>query len=259
MTLRNHVRFALRSLRRSPGFTAGTILVLGIGIGAVTAMFSLVEGVLLRPLPYRDAERLVLVTEIIPKLSDLYPSIPVNAGHFVGIRDRSETLDEVVAMESEPVNLTGTGVPERLGAGNVSWNFFRLLGVRPLLGRAFLPEEDAPGREHVVVISEGLWRRRFGADPDIVNRAIQLDGVPYTVVGVLPEDFRFARGEQLHPLVSFQDRTDVWLPLALTAEDIAEPADWNYGVVARLAPGASIGAAETELNGMLAEFAKNFP
>ena len=161
------------------------VLSLAVGIGANTAIFSVVNGVLLRPLPYRDPERLVSIREAIPKLAHLYPSLPVNFSHYYEWRKRSTALESIAIARSSAPNLTGTGEPELLSGALASASVFRVLGVSPQLGRGFLDEEDPEGHQ-VAVISDSLWKRRFSADPSIVGRKIMLNGRPHVVVGVLP-------------------------------------------------------------------------
>nr|MBA2564287.1 ABC transporter permease [Gemmatimonadota bacterium] len=257
--LSHDIRYSARLLRRSPGFAAGTILVLALGIGATTAIFSVVDRVLVRPLPYHDPARLVRVSEVIPKLRDLYPSIPVTARHVLAFRERARSFEGFAALEGLTMNLTGAAEPERLGGAGVSWNFLRVLGVRPQLGRDFLEEEDHPGRDRVILISEDLWARRFRRDPHVLQRTVTLDGDPHAVIGVLPRSFDFARNEQFHHLVRLGERVDFYKPIAFTDEQAARQASWNYGVLARLRPGVSARAAAAELDVLLAELAKEFP
>jgi putative ABC transport system permease protein len=237
----------------------GTILILGLGIGANTVVFSVVERVLLRPLPYPDSDRLYRITEVIPAVSDKYPSVPVTAPHLLSWREHATSFEGLAGIQNTTLNLTGTGEPERLSGARVSWDFFGLLGVRPVLGRSFAEEEDRPGRDGVVLISEGLWTRRFGRDPAILGRTIALDGKPYSVIGVLPAGFSFARNEQFHHFMQLGDRIDFWKPMAFDEEEATTQLGWNYGVVARLRAGMSADRARAELDASLAELAKELP
>ena len=189
--MRNDIRYALRTLLRERGFAATIVLSLAVGIGANTAIFSVVNGVLLRPLPYRDPERLFTIREVVPKLAHLYPTLPVNLSHYMEWRKRCSALESIALIESSAMNLTGAGEPERLASARVSANTFHVLGVNPQRGRGFLTEEEPEGHDNVVVISASLWKRRFHGDPAIVGRKIVLDGSPNLVVGVLPPGFQF--------------------------------------------------------------------
>jgi putative ABC transport system permease protein len=257
--LLNDFRLAGRMLRRSPSFSLTAVLVLVLGVGANTVIFSIVNGVLLRPLPYRDSSRLQFITEVVPKVSHLYPTVPATVPHFLEWRKRARTFDSMAAVYPVTMNLTGAGEPERLGGARVSSSFFPMLGVRPIVGRAFLDEEDRQGRDRVVLISDSLWERRFGRDPRILERPLLLDGTPYQIVGVLPAWFAFAREEQLHHFVQFEQRIDFWRPMAFTNDELAEDGNWDYGVIGRLAPGATREQALAELDVLQTDLGKAFP
>jgi predicted permease len=230
-------RIALRALRKSPVFAAVTVLSLAIGIGANVAMFSLVSGVLLRPLPYPEADRLVRLTGFYPK------------GALVALQERSQGMDVAGALPGLAVNLTGQGDAERLTASAVSANLFAVLGRAPALGRGFERGDDRPGRDRLVVLSHALWTDRFGADPAIVGRTLALDGVDRLVVGVMPAGFHF-------PTTS----TEAWIPLRI---DPTQTEDyWGFGwmpVVARLRPGVERTQAHEELRRLVGEIAGLFP
>ena len=179
------LRIAARLLRRSPAFTFVSVLTLGLAIGATTAIFSVIEPVLLQPLPYPDAERLVLVWERNPD------GTRDNVG-FATFRDlvaQSHTLERAAAIGEWQPTLSDNGEPERVQGDRVSWTYFRTLGVQPALGRDFLESEDLPGNNQVVILSHGLWQRRYGGDSSIIGSAIAIDGNPMTVVGVMPASF----------------------------------------------------------------------
>src|SRR5262245_8926748 len=178
-TLLQDLRFAFRMLRKSPGFTAVAVLTLALGIGANTAIFSLVNGILLVPLPYPLSEKLVSITGTYPK------------GGVVAMREQVHTMDVAACYEGHEFNLTGQGDPLRLTGTMVSAEFFSVLGARPELGRTFVPGEDVAGQDNYVVLSHALWQRRFASDPTIIGRPIQLEGESRQVVGVMPPDFRF--------------------------------------------------------------------
>jgi hypothetical protein len=173
-TLWQDFRFALRQLRRNPGFALAAILTLALGIGATTAVFSVVDTVVLRPLSYADSSRLVMIDEWTPSVG----SIPVNGLHFQEWARTARSFDRVALIGGLSVNVTDSSEPERLPGARVSPELFPLLGVQPQLGRLFLGDEDVPGRDHVVLISNELWRRRYSGDPQIVGRTISIDGSP---------------------------------------------------------------------------------
>src|SRR5271157_5306581 len=202
-TLWQDLRYAIRMLTRNRGFTAVAVITLALGIGATTAIFTVVNAVLLRPLPYPHPEELVYVQEILDK----FGATPFTGNReFVAWRNQSRTLSPVAAYMSTWFNLTGGGEPERVTCGLATTSFFSLLGVRPVTGRLFLPEEDRPGGPPVVILSEALWKRRYGGDPSVVGKGITLDGTTYTVVGVLPATFVIPD--------RFKSDYDLWVPLA---------------------------------------------
>jgi len=249
------LRHALRSLLKEPGFTALSVLMLGLGLGATTVVFSLVDGVLLNPLPYPEADRLVTIREVIPRIVQLYPSLPVNAAHFVAWRKECHAIEAMSVFQPSTVNLTGSGEPERLDAALVSANLFRVLQVRPALGRDFRDGEEQEGQDTVAVLTDGLWRRRFHADPMLLGRTISLNGRARTVVGILPPDFRvpdvnvFGAGETVAPHI------EVFLPKTFTQDELADLLGrFNYGVIARLAPGVSRERAAAQLEAVQARF-----
>ena len=172
------IRFAARLLWKSPGFTAVAVATLALGIGANTAIFSVVDYVLLRPLPYSHAERLYAVHEVMPRFAHIAPLMPVNVMHFTDWRRNARAFEHMAIISGIPLNLTGAGEPQQLNAARVSPSLFWMLGVQAQLGRTFLAEEDTPGRDRVVVLEDALWRTRFGADPGIVGRRLVLDGNP---------------------------------------------------------------------------------
>ncbi len=246
------LRYALRNLARTPAFTAIAVLTLALGIGANTAIFSIVNGVILKPLAYQDSGRLVFIQETVDQFKNLYPVIPVNARHFEEWRRNSRSFENLALLAPAEVNLTGAGDPERLRGARVSASLLGVLRVQPQIGRGFLEEEDQPGRSDVVLISDALWRRRFGADPALVGRTIALDGKPHVVAGVLPPSFRYPRIAA--GLIRESGVPDVLEPLALDLKDIAPMGEFNYGCIGRLKPGVSIERATAEVDTLLANF-----
>lgn len=226
-TLLQDLRYALRQLRRSPGFTAIAVLTLALGIGANSAIFSVVNAVLLRPLPYVEPERLVTVAHLMK-------------GEYLIYRERARAVQEPALYAHDGINISGDGAAERLLGARVSSNLFTVLGTTPLLGRTFLPGEDRPGDDRVVVLSHGLWQQRFGADPGVIGREVTVAGESRTVVGVMPAGFDFPGAG-----------TQLWIPFTF---DVGAAVDlWGGGggqVVARLAAGATPGRAQTELRAL---------
>jgi putative ABC transport system permease protein len=237
-TLRQDFRYGLRMLARNPGFTAMAVLTLALGIGATTAIFTVVNAVLLRPLPYAHPEELVYVQEVFEK----YGALPFSGvSEFAAWRDQSRTLSPVAAYTDSWFNLTGAGDPERITAGLATSTFFSLLGIRPLTGRLFLPEEDRPGGPPVVILSEALWKRRYGGDPSVVGRGVTVDGRVYTVVGVLPRTF----------VIPAESKFDYALWVPLIANRAAAGPMGIVRVIGRLRSGTGLEGARSELNTIL--------
>jgi len=248
------VRFGLRTMRRNPGFTAVAILTLALGIGANTAIFSVVNSALLRPLTYPDPQQLYLVREIIPQLAKFYPQLHANIPDFRIWQQQIHCFADVAIADSTSADLTSAGEPEVIYGVRASANIFTVLGARPALGRAFLPEEDEPGRGHVVILTDGFWRRRFHADPAALGKVLTLDGVPNEIVGILPASFRFppALGG-----VSSSHSQDFFQPLngpRPYEEGLLE--EFDFAAVARLKPGVTPEQALAELNVVQSQIAK---
>ena len=186
------MKYALRTLWHDRGFAAMAVLSLVVGIGANTAIFSLVSGVLLRPLDFPDPARLVAISTSTPQFLN-GGALPINLGQLVEWRKRTHSFEGIGAYRNITVSLTGEGRPELIPGAQVSANLFDVLGVRPRFGRTFLEQEDSYGQHQVVILADSIWRLRFGGDPAIVGRKITLGGAPYTVVGVLPPGFEFPK------------------------------------------------------------------
>jgi putative ABC transport system permease protein len=248
-TLIQDLRFGLRILRKSPGFTAVTVLTLALGIGANTAIFSFVYGVLLAPLPYRDASRLVVLNETTPRVGNVSASYP----NFLDWRAQSHSFAQMAYIEQMRFNLAGAGVsqPENINGDSVSPNFLSLMGVRPFLGRDFDASEEKAGSQRVLLLSYQLWRSHFGADRNVVGRSITLDGNDFVIIGVLPPDYRSL------------DRIDVMLPIGVWATN--NPSATGRGergdstVVGRLGQGVALPQARAEMEGIAAGLAKEYP
>ena len=229
------LRYAMRMLAKSRGFTAIAVVTLALGIGATTAIFTVVNAVLLRPLPYPHPEELVYVQEILGN----FPVSPfVWNKEFAAWRSQSQTLSPIAAYMDFTANLTGGGEPERVICGMATTSFFSLLGVRPVVGRLFLPGEDRPGGPPVAVLSEALWKSRYGGDPSAVGRGVTLDGKVYTVVGTLPDAFVIPD--------EFKIAHALWVPVA-ESETGAGPFR-IFRAIGRLKPGVSLAKAQTELD-----------
>ncbi|MEX2262212.1 MAG: ABC transporter permease [Bryobacteraceae bacterium] len=250
---------ALRRFRAAPGFTGIALATLALGIGGTTAMFSLVNAILLKPLAYHEPERLYTILLHVPQFAQRYPAVPVNAWHFNVWRKDAQSLESVSALGGFAATLTGDGEPERLDGARMSANLFRMLGVRPRIGRDFTDEEDAEGKDRVAILSDGLWHRRFGGDPGVIGRKILLDNQPYEVIGVMPPEFRFLPSVKVSDISFMPKRADFWKPIGFSKEDLATASgNFNYAVVGRLRQGVTQARALAELSAMEKEIVRNF-
>jgi putative ABC transport system permease protein len=242
----NEIRYALRQLIKAPSFTAVAIITLALGIGACTAIFSVVNTVLLRPLDNPDPDRIVIIRETqLPQ----FPEFSVSPPNFLDWEKQTKSYEHLAAYAGATLNMTGDGEPQRLTAIKATAHYFEVMGIKPILGRMLLPEEDAPGKNHVVVLSYGFWQRVFGGAPDIVGRAIQLNGEPYNVVGIGPAGF------------SVSSKLDVWMPMAFKPDETANDARGGHyiNVVGRLKPGVSVAQARAELTVIADQLARQYP
>lgn len=258
MTLVQDLRSAIRSLRRDHAYTTLAVLSLAFGIAASTLIFSLVDGVLLRPLRFREPDRLVVANEIVAELARTYPRLPVSARHYFEWKDRVRAFSQVGIVDGRRAVLTGTGDPEQVEAARVSSTLLPMLGARVRLGRLFRDEEDRSGQSPVVVLTDALWQRRYGGDPTIVGRAITVDGTPRTVVGVLEAGFRLP-SSGVAQIVAMPDRAQIYTPIALNREAQEWGGPFNYCVIARLRPGRTLAQAASELNILEAEISTRIP
>jgi len=243
-TLLPDLRYAIRLLGKSPAFTAIAVLTLALGIGTNTAIFTVVNAVLLRPLGFRDPSRVVLVAEKSP-----YPTLSTSYENYSDWRDQSHSFESLEATRGATIALTGAGEPERLNLRMATAPLFPLLGVNAILGRTFLAEEDRAGGPPVAVLSYGLWQRRFGGSRDVLGKSVTLDAQPYTVVGVLPSGF-----ELLQP-------ADVFLPFTPWAKTLPDDRNWHPGifVIGRLKDGISREQARTEMVGITKRLEEQYP
>ena len=244
--LLHDLRYAARLQRKNPGFTIVAVIALALGIGANTAIFSVVNTVLLRPLPYKDPERLVMVWEDASRHG--YPRDTPAAGNYVDWRDQNQVFEGMAAIADTSFNLTGSGEPERLEGRRVSVNLFPLLGVEPQIGRVFTAAEDQPGAQRVVLLSYGLWQRRFGGDPNIAGQSLTLNGESYVVVGVMPARFQFPSSDD-----------QAWVPIAFTQQEMANRGRHYLEVLARLKPGVSLDQAQSEMSTIAARLQQQYP
>ena len=245
-TLLKDIRYGIRGLVKRPGFTAIALVTLALGIGANTAIFSVVNAVLLRPLQFKDPEQLVIVWE-----DATFAGFPRNTpapANYIDWKTQNQSFADMAATAESSFNLTGDGEPERVAAYSVTANFFALFGVQPLLGRSFLTEEDRPGANKVVVLSHGLWNSRYGGDRLILNREILLNGEKYSVIGVMPSTFQF-----------FENDVRLWVPIAFSQEDIANRDGHYLKVVARLKSGVTVSHAQADMNTIMNRIAKDHP
>jgi len=241
-TLLNDLRYAIRTFLRTPGFTAVALLTLTLGIGANTAIFTIVNGVLLRALPFREPDRLMMVYERPPESNR--PNV-VNPWNFLEWRARNHVFERIAIILQIPMNLTGDGEPEQIKGMQVSADFFPILEAQPALGRTFRPDEDAPGIQQSAVISDSLWQRRFGSDPKVIGHRIEINSKSLTIIGVMPPGFRFP-----------ESPSEVWVPAALPLD---RTGGRNYVVVARLKPGISREQAQAEMESIAAKLAEEWP
>lgn len=250
-TLLQDVRFGLRMLRKNPGFTAVAVLTLALGIGANTAIFSIVDAVLLRAFPYPHADQLVLVFDAPLKQPDAISAMSYR--DFEECREQNRVFSEMAGNAFHDLTLTGKGEPTIVNTADVTPEIFSLLGVKPLAGRAFLPADGKRGAPAVAMVSENLWRARFGSNPKLIGQSINLDMRAFTVVGILPASFRYPDGAA---------RQDVWIPVAqdpLFGPLLRQPGTPVLGAIGRLKPGVTFAQAQAEMSALGARLAKEYP
>ena len=232
------LKYGLRILLKHPGSTAVAVITLALGIGANTAIFSLVNSILLRPLPFREPDRVVRLIQASPKLG--LSTWGVSQADFAAYRDQNRSFETVALFNSTGVNLTGEGEPERLPITKVTADFFKVFGVNPQLGRTFVEGEDTAGRNSVCVISYAFWQRRFGGDPNVAGKIITLNNTPAQIVGVMPAEFKFPRLE-----------IELWTPMAL---DTKRTAPYGFSLIGRLKPGVEVAQAQADTTGIIQNF-----
>ena len=249
------VRHALRVLAAAPAFTVAAILSLAIGIGANTAIFSIVDGLLLRPLPYADAERLVILWNRSPGLNITEDWF--STAQYFDIKNGHHGLEQVAIAIGGNYNLTGTGEPERVGTIRVSSSLLPMLGQRAALGRVFVPDEDQPGRTPTAVLSYGTWARRFGSDPGVLGKKIVLNGLPYEIVGVMPRSFSLPR--EVMPTLDGAEQAEILLPLPMPPNAAQNRDHEDYNILGKLKPGVSVEQAQAEMGTITAHLRHQFP
>ncbi|HEX8764481.1 MAG TPA: ABC transporter permease, partial [Candidatus Acidoferrum sp.] len=247
-TLWQDLRYGVRMLAKNPGFTAVAILTLALGIGANTAMFSYLNAWLIKPLPYPQADRLFVFESHDKKRGWTAESITSTAS-FLDFQKQNTSFEQTVGWTSWNFNLTGDGNPALVEGGRVSWNYFDVLGAKPLLGRTFTEDEDASGAPHVAILSQGLWQSRYAGDPKIIGRNIKIEGEAYAVVGVVPGSFQF-------PLMGI---ANLWTPLALTDKDRADRGGSWFSAFGRLKPGVTAEQAASECAAIFGRLESQFP
>ncbi len=258
MSLAADIRFAVRNLLRDRAYSSVAVLTLSVGIAANTIIFSIVDGVLLRPLDYREPGRLVVVNEVVSELVRTYPRLPVAALHYLEWRDHTTAFEQLAILDGTLSVLTGTGQPEQIEVAQVSSNLLPMLGGAAQVGRTFRDQEDQPGRDGVAVLSDALWARRFHRDPAVIGRSIMLNGVPRTVVGVLPSGFHLPSSAATQ-LVALPTKAEVFVPIAFRRDALEFGGPFNYSVIGRLRHGVSRARARAELNTLEAGIATHLP
>jgi putative ABC transport system permease protein len=246
------LRYALRQLRKSPGFTITAILTLALGIGATTAIFTLVYDVLLRPLPYGHAEQLIEMEEQVAEFRDLYPTLPMNANHFFFWQQHSQSFQSMALMEEDSLPLGLAGRPIQLGVLKATPGIFSVLDAAPLLGRAFSPQEAQSGHERVVVLMHSFWRTQFQSDPAILGKTVTLNGFPYTVIGVMPPSFHLPHVQTFGgPGAAHPQPVGALIPMTFSQDSLQDAmGDFDYFGLARLKPGVSVAQASAEINAL---------
>ena len=257
--LARELRFAIRGLWKTKGFTAVTLLTVALGIGANTAIFSIVHGVLLRPLPFREPERMVTLWELVPDEGGLPRRWRTTAANYFDWEAEPRSFESMALFGSAGMNWTGDGDPEELLGARVSASYFDVLGIEPVLGRTFRREENVPGKERVLLLSHGLWQRRFGGSKDVLGRSLLLDGEPFEIVGVMPEAVYPTWPQATGRLPFLPLYQQIWVPMALSEERRQNRGSHVFGAIARLAPGSTLESAHAEMDTIAKRLAAAHP
>ena len=247
-------RYALRQLRKSPGFALTTLLTIALAVGAVTSVFSVVNAVLLQPYAFHDSGQVVVWRESIREIQNVAPLLPDNYRHYLNLKTQAKSIQDAAILQTAGFSVsTGVDHPQMAEGLAVSPNFFAVLGVRPLLGRSFIPAEAQSGRDAEIILTWGAWQRLFHGDSSVLGRTLRVDGEAKTIVGVLPRSFRFPVLSIMPGEATFgsTERYELFKPLAPRADELtANDAEFNFLVVARLKPGVSVQQAQSELDGI---------
>src|ERR1044071_6748494 len=243
--LLSDTRYAIRNLLRRPGFTLIAVVTLALGIGANTAIFSAVNALLLKPLPFPELDRTVAIRDKAPSRGVLHNE--VSFANYLDLKNQNQTFEQLALYSWWSPNLTGFETPERLQGFLVTANLFDALGVKPIMGRNFTAEENQPGKDAVAILTYGLWQRRFGGDPDILNKTITINTVASKVIGVMPEHFNFPNGAELYA------------PIAMTPELMKSRGNHSFYILGRLNRGASIASAQADIDNIMARLAQQYP
>jgi predicted permease len=255
LSLVQDVRYAFRGFLRTPGFTVAAVLSIAIGVGANTAIFSVTSALLLRPLPYQDAERLTILWNRSPGLGITEDWF--STAQYFDIRNGHSGFEQVAIAIGGNYNLTGDGEPERIGTIRVSSNLLPMLGVRPLLGRLFEPKDETAGTTATALLSYGTWMRRYGGDHVVVGKMLTLNGVPYEIIGILPPTFDLPR--EVMPTLGGAEHSEIMIPLPLSAEAARVRNREDYNILAKLNPGVSVETAQREMDGITARLRAEHP
>src|SRR5829696_3186790 len=243
--LRGDIRYALRNFSKRPGFTLIAVITLALGIGANTAIFSAINALLLKPLPFPELDRVVAIWDKLPSRGVLHNE--VTAANYLDWQTQNQSFEQLAMYRWWSANLTGVDPPERIQGFLVTANYLDAIGMKPIMGRNFIAEENQPGKDAVALITHSLWQRRFGGDPNIVNKTITINSIVRTVVGVMPEHFNFPKG------------AEVYAPLQLTPELMRSRGNHSYYVIGRLKPGVSIKSAQADVDTITARLEQQFP
>ena len=244
-SLLGDTRYALRNLLRRPGFTLIAVVTLAVGIGANTAIFSAIHALLLKPLPFPELDRVVAIWDKLPSRGIMHNEVSV--ANYLDWQSQTQSFEQLALYRWWNANLTGIDPPERIQGFLVTANYLDALGMKPIMGRNFFAEENQPGKDAVAIITHSLWQRRFGGDPNILNKTITINSVVRTVVGVMPEHFNFPKG------------AEIYSPLPMTPELMKNRSSHGYYVVGRLKPGASIEGSQAEIDNIMARLEQQFP
>src|SRR5215510_14245224 len=240
----SNVRNGVRNLIKAPSFTLFAILTLALGIGVNTAIFSVAHAILFRSLPFSDPDAIVMVWENNPRLKLGIEKLPASAADFIDWREQNKSFQDMSTFTTFSFSLTDGDIPEKIDAVTGSASFFSVLGTPAARGRVFAPGEDTAGNNHVAVISDKLWRRRFAADPNVLGKSLTLTGEKYTVIGIMPPGFDFPQNAAV-PDLGFTTQTELWVPLVFDEATAKDRRSLGYHVIARLKPGVTLPQAQS--------------